>query len=125
MNGLMHIEKQFNNESEQFEESREKYKNSIEELQDDMFDDFFNYVDENALYFTDILMTYLDELKVNLKVIYALKGVAKYYVERKKEREYEFISEDKLYESLKKNIDIIKVIKKMIQEEFRIILGVK
>lgn len=92
-----------------------RYINSIEELSNDMFDDFCDCANENALFFKDDLAKSLAELNIRLIRIKNLKGIA--------ENEIEVDAHD-LIEALKLTDERIKKIKEGIQNEFRSLLGV-
>jgi hypothetical protein len=100
----------------EFRESiNEGYNNSIEELQEDMFCDFFYYVNENNIFFTGDLTESFNELNRNLNRMNILKGIAK----------RDAVGADELINPLKLVIEKIKKIEEEIQKEFRSLLGVK
>ncbi|MBN1052221.1 hypothetical protein FDB28_10380 [Clostridium botulinum] len=108
-----------NNVIFEIRKDEEVYKNRCSELQEEMFDDFINFVYENTIFFTDDLMKLLNELIKLFCAMKILTGIAKESIEDKRKFSYSVISNSEL------GIKKIKDVKKEIEKEFRSLLGVE
>lgn len=102
----------------------ENFKKSVEDLQEDMFQDFNNFVNENDIFFTQNITISLIELNKNLSTINILKEVVNDFLHDNKFK-HNVKDVDKFNETLEKALIKIQSIKKELRNEFQGILGVK
>lgn len=100
---------------------KEEYKKSMEEINKELFYDFFDFVHENDIFFTEDLVESLIKLNELLSRMRIFASISKDTFDRGElEQKLDNKSDNIFIETLRS----IKNIKKELQKEFRILLGV-
>lgn len=102
---------------------KEEYVKSMEQLPRDMFVDFFTFVHENDIFFTEDLVESLIKLNKLLSTISIFTNMSKDTFENG-QLEYQVKKDNKSFNNLIEILKRIKDIKKELQKEFRYLLGV-